>query len=111
MNRTELQNRSGPWPEISVEDNAFHPIDFQDVSISEYAIKIILGAAKALINERMPEGPKNVSPQQAIAMFIDHLFWEENSGGLVMCADLDSRSYCLAIPREHWSLADRGLLN
>ena len=111
MNRTEHQNRSGPWPEINMTDNAFHPIDFQDVSISEYAIKIIYKAAEMLITEYMPATPDDVSPQQAIAMFIDHLFWEENDGALIMCADLESKSYCLAIPSEHWSLAERGALN
>lgn len=111
MNKTAQQTKAAPWPEINMDDNTFHPIDFQDVSISEYAISIVLKAAGMLITQQMPAGPDQISTQQAVAMFIDRLFWEENDGGLIMCADIDSKSFCLAIPKEHWSLAGRGPLN
>ncbi len=92
--------------EAMTDGNAtLHEIDFQDVAISTVAVKAILKAAKAVMHNFMPGSrPEKLSSSQAIALFVDRVFWDEDSGGLIMCADIDQRCFCIPIPQKHWHL-------
>lgn len=90
---------------LSGENSILHEIDFQDLAISIVAVKVILKAARDVMRKFMPGSrPEKISTSQAIALFVDRVFWDENSGKLILCSDMDHRSFCIPIPSEHWHL-------
>ena len=61
--------------------------------------------ARAVMDRHMPGArSEELTSNQAIALFLDHLYWDESTGGLIMCSDVAEKSFCLPIPREHWSV-------
>jgi hypothetical protein len=86
-----------------------HQIDYEDVALSREGARLVHAGAKAVMRQYMPGADfEKLTRAQAVAMFVDQLFWEENSGGLIMCADLPDTSLCLPIPRKHWSVRTGG---
>lgn len=84
-----------------------HEIDFEDVALSQEGAKLIHLGARAVMRQYMPGGDSdNLTRAQAVALFVDKVFWEENSGGLIMCTDVADKSLCLPIPRSHWKVRD-----
>lgn len=87
------------------ENRMLHEIDYQDLVISTVAVKAILDAARAVMRQFMPGSrPETISASQAIALFADRVFWEENTGKLILCSDMDDRSFCIPVPSDHWHL-------
>lgn len=97
---------------LSVTDIAepiLHSIDFEDVALSRQGAKLILHGARAVLRQFMPAADSDgLTMAEAVALFVDKVFWEENSGGLIMCADVAERSLCLPIPKGHWQVRDDG---
>lgn len=86
-----------------------HDIDYQDVSISSQAVTLIRKAAHAILERHMPGGrTEGLTTREAIALFIDRLFWDSVSGGLVMCMDMADKTFCLPIPKEFWKVRTQG---
>jgi hypothetical protein len=84
---------------------SLHEIDFEDIAISPYAVSMITKAARAVMDQHMPGSrSETLTPSQAVALFLDHLYWDEYSGGLIMCSDMEEKAFCLPIPKEHWSV-------
>ncbi len=84
-----------------------HVIDFEDVALSREGAKLVHHGARAVMQQYMPAADSGkLTPSQAVALFIDKVFWEENSGGLIMCADLADKSLCLPIPKAHWRVRE-----
>ncbi|WP_320170692.1 hypothetical protein [Maridesulfovibrio sp.] len=87
------------------ESAVIHELDFQDVAISSNAVRTLKLAAAAVMNRYMPGSrPEKLTESQAVAFFIDRVFWDEDSMGLILCADIASRSFCIPIPSEHWHM-------
>lgn len=94
---------------LSVGNNAndpvLHAIDFEDVALTREGAKIVHLGARAVMRQFMPAADSDkLTPSQAVALFVDKIFWEENSGGLIMCTDVADRSLCLPIPKAHWKV-------
>lgn len=89
-----------------------HAIDFEDVALSREGTKIVHIGARAVLRQYMPAADSDkLTPAQAVALFVDKIFWEENSGGLIMCTAVADRSLCLPIPKAHWKVkGDFGLI-
>ena len=84
-----------------------HVIDYEDVALSREGAKIIHMGARMVMRQYMPAADSDkLTSAQAVALFVDKVFWEENSGGLIMCTDVADRSLCLPIPKVHWKLRD-----
>lgn len=82
-----------------------HQIDYEDVALTQEGARLVHLGAKAVMRQYMPAAnPERLTRAQAVAMFVDQLFWEEHSGGLIMCADLPDTSLCLPIPKKHWTV-------
>ncbi|QJB55124.1 hypothetical protein [Pseudodesulfovibrio sp. zrk46] len=89
----------------NVDEPILHEIDYHDVALSKEATRMVHHGARAVLRQIMPAADTdNLTASQAVALFIDKLFWEENSGGLIMCIDMSERSYCLPIPSTHWKV-------
>ncbi len=88
------------------EHNAvLHAIDFEDVALSAQGARLVHHGAREVMRQYMPASNwSDLSPAQAVALFIDRVFWEERTGGLIMCAEIADRSLCLPIPSAHWQL-------
>lgn len=86
-----------------------HQIDYEDVALSKEGVRLVHLGAKAIMRQYMPGANcERLTCAQAVAMFVDLLFWEERSGGLIMCAELPKASLCLPIPRKHWTVRNDG---
>ncbi|BCS90063.1 hypothetical protein [Pseudodesulfovibrio sediminis] len=93
-------------------DPILHAIDFEDVALTREGARLVHLGAKAVMRQYMPAADcDSLTASQAVALFVDKLFWEEHSGGLIMCTDMADKSVCLPIPRRHWGLKDTGVLS
>jgi len=82
-----------------------HAIDYEDVALTREGAKLIHHGARAVMRQYMPGADsEKLTASQAVALFVDKIFWEENSGGLIMCTDVADKSLCLPIPKAHWSV-------
>ncbi|CCO25343.1 hypothetical protein [Maridesulfovibrio hydrothermalis] len=89
------------------ESAILHELDFQDVAISANAVRTLKKAAIAVMQRFMPGSrPETLTNSQAVAFFIDRVFWDQDTKGLVLCADIAQRSFCIPIPSDHWHLKD-----
>jgi hypothetical protein len=80
-----------------------HDIDYQDVSITPEGARMVMRAARTLVERHMPaKDPASLTVRECIALFLDDVFWEERSGGLVLCSALSGGSACLTLPRRCW---------
>lgn len=95
-----------------VSNPILHEIDYEDVALSVEGAKLIHIGARAIMRQFMPAGDhEGLTPAQAVALFVDKIFWEENSGGLIMCTDIADKSLCLPIPKSHWRVkGDTGIM-
>lgn len=88
-------------------DPILHLIDFEDVALSREGAKLVHHGARAVMRQFMPAANSDtLTAAQAVALFVDKVFWEENSGGLIMCADVADKSLCLPIPKAHWQIRE-----
>lgn len=88
-----------------MDDSILHAIDFEDVALSREGVRLVHRGAKAVLQQFMPAADSdNLTVSQAIALFVDQIFWVEESGGLIMCSELVDRHVCLPIPKTHWTV-------
>ena len=88
-----------------------HELDYADLALTVPGMRLVRRAALDVLRRFGAVNDADVTLARALALFLDHVFWEEKSGGLILCADFPDESYCLPIPRELWGLRDRkGLL-
>lgn len=87
------------------DQGALHEIDFEDVAISAKAVTLIRKAVRQILSRHMPGSrPEALTQSQAIAMFLDRLFWDAENGGLLMCMEVAEMTFCLPIPKSDWSM-------
>jgi len=100
-----------PSPANAATEPVLHAIDPEDVALSGDALRRIIPVARELIRRFMPGvDPERATLAQVMALFADHAFWEERTGGLLLCADLAERSLCLPVPRDHWRVRAEGVV-
>ena len=94
---------------LGLDKGVLHEIDFEDVAISSKAVGLIRQAVRKVMEQHMPgTRPEQMTPAQAIAMFLDRVFWDSANGGLVMCMDVADKTFCLPIPKGDWSMRALG---
>lgn len=93
-------------------DPILHVIDFEDVALTKEGARLVHLGARAVMRQYMPAADSDkLTAAQAVALFVDKIFWEETSGGLIMCTDVADKSLCLPIPKAHWTVkGDHGLV-
>lgn len=88
---------------IGLDPDQLHDIDFEDVALTIEALRMIRAATDELYRRFMPGvDPAKLTYSQCVGIFLDHCFWSEETGRLILCADIAERSVCLPIPEEHW---------
>jgi hypothetical protein len=100
--KEELESQGGVW----------RPVDFEDITISLQAFEAVKKAARDILPTVIPrEDLKKISVADSISLLTRHLFWDESSGNLSLCANLGERKYCLRIPPGHWGLKDSDVVH
>ncbi|HWR02573.1 MAG TPA: hypothetical protein VN419_01035 [Humidesulfovibrio sp.] len=84
-----------------------HELDYDDLALSAQGMRMVRRAAMDVLRRFSAVDENEVTLARALALFLDHVFWEEKSGGLLLCADFPDQSFCLPIPRDCWSMKPR----
>lgn len=92
-------------PEAETED--LHAMDYQDITMSAEALRLVRAAGRALLERCLPREGR-VTASEALSMFLDRIYFNERTGDLLMCADLPGNGLCLPIPKGHWGLRRSG---
>ncbi len=97
--------------ELLARKNRLQRLDFSDVSLSSRALAVIRFNAQAFFSKHAPEAVAEYpSLAKSLALLLDRLYLDQETGELILCADLPGYSMCLPIPRKHWTLQRPGLL-
>lgn len=111
--RTEYAPLSGPaglhraQAALGEAGGLLHPLDYEDLALTGPGMRLVRRAALDVLRRFGAVDEGDVTLGRALALFLDHVFWEEKSGGLILCADFPDESFCLPIPRGLWGLAAR----
>jgi len=94
------------------EADRLHEIATEDVAISIEAMAAIKKAAAEILARFVPgDRIDGLSPSDILQLFAEKLFWNEQTGGLLMCSELGDGAICLPIPREHWIVTHKGTIH
>lgn len=103
----QAESRLQALEALGVAGTTLHELDYEDLALSASALRLVRRAAASVLS-RFCAPPEGGLPfARALALFLDHVFWDEKSGGLILCADFPGQSFCLPIPRESWGLKPR----
>jgi len=104
---TDTEARSRAVRAVGCGRDTLHELDYEDVALSNAALALVRRAAHGVLRRLGAESAGPLSTGRALALFLDHVFWEERSGGLILCAEFPDASVCLPIPRDFWGLKPR----
>lgn len=86
---------------------SLHQLDYEDLALTGPGMCLVRRAALDVLRRFGAVDEDGLTLGRALALFLDHVFWEEKSGGLILCADFPDGSFCLPVPRGLWGLAAR----
>lgn len=86
---------------------ALHELDYEDLALATAGMRLVRQAAVTVLRRFANVEARDVPLSRALALFLDHVYWNEETGGLILCADFPDKSYCLPVPREMWGLKAR----
>jgi hypothetical protein len=87
--------------------DSLHELDYEDVALSAAGLALVRRAAAAVLRRLSGMAAEDLPLSRALALFLDHVFWNEATGGLILCADLPGKSVCLPIPPDCWGIRPR----
>ncbi len=87
--------------------DSLHELDYEDVALSAAGLALVRRAAAAVLRRISGMAAEDLPLSRALALFLDHVFWNEATGGLILCAELSDKSVCLPIPADCWGLRPR----
>lgn len=97
---------------LEKEGAGWHRVAMGDIAISESALVALRTAGKKILSRHVPaDNLRTLTMGDAVALMSRHMFWNENSGKLMVCAHLGGTNYCLPIPPEHWTIRQDGRLH
>lgn len=97
--QTFPDNQTSVEVNVDGQQRMLHVLDREDVAITPAGLKLIIAAAREVFAGSAP-----AEPQQAVSLFVDRIYWEEDSGTLIMCNEMRGRNICLPIPKKHWRI-------
>lgn len=106
-NATGDEARSRAVKALGCSGETLHELDYEDVALSNAALALVRRAARVVLRRLGAEAAGPLPTGRALALFLDRVFWEEKSGGLILCAELPGAGVCLPIPRDFWGLRPR----
>ncbi|MBA4357559.1 MAG: hypothetical protein Q7U56_08055 [Humidesulfovibrio sp.] len=89
---------------LGQSQDSLHELDYEDVALSAAGLQLVRRAAATVLRRLSGMAAEDLPLSRALALFLDHVFWNEATGGLILCADLADRSVCLPIPPDCWGL-------
>ncbi|MDR3640725.1 MAG: hypothetical protein P4L39_05330 [Humidesulfovibrio sp.] len=109
----ESNYRPGPDPRRRVGEAlgtggaSLHPLDYEDLALTTAGMRLVSRAALTVLRRFSSVEEGGVPLARALALFLDHVFWDAKTGGLILCAEFPERSYCLSIPHGLWGMKTR----
>jgi hypothetical protein len=86
-------------------------IDFREISLSGAAMQSIHTNVMSFFGKYAPEAlAGRVTQAKTLALLLDQLYMDQETGELILCADLHRYNMCLTIDKNDWSLHRVGLL-
>ena len=83
----------------------WHELEMEDVTISSPALEAVKRIAQSILVGRVPQDKlRKVTVGDAVALLTKSLYWDEESGCLYLCSDMDGNTLCLPIPSDHWGV-------
>ncbi|MGE4298843.1 MAG: hypothetical protein AB7E47_12500 [Desulfovibrionaceae bacterium] len=100
---------SGVFEQLRSRGGVWHPIDAEDVTISNVAADALRLVASQVLAKFIPAASLTAfSSAETIALLANELYWHEETGRLFLCADLGRNQLCLPIPADHWDVRKSG---
>lgn len=94
---------------IDTDRHVLHALDYQDVTLTAMGASMARAAAREILGQHAPEmDVAKLTLHNVLSIFVDHVYWEEKSGCLLLCADLPGLCCCLPIPAGQWFVAVEG---
>lgn len=94
-------------PAFSEQDGFahWHELDMEDVTISGPALEAVKRIAQSILAGRVPpDRLRRVTVGDAVALLTRRLYWDDQSGCLYLCSDMEGNTLCLPIPSDHWGV-------
>lgn len=89
-----------------------HALDLDDVALTaEGVLSLKMAAQQALQRHLSGEHLSRMSLAEAVSLFAQHMFWNEEDGGLLLCAQIGAMAMCIPIAAGHWRVAVAGTLH
>ncbi|MBU1228694.1 MAG: hypothetical protein KKA55_11850 [Proteobacteria bacterium] len=89
---------------LGQSQDSLHELDYEDVALSAAGLQMVRQAAATVLRRLTGMAAEDLPLARALALFLDHVFWNESTGGLILCADLPEKSVCLPIPSGCWGI-------
>jgi|GEM_PF-3714008 hypothetical protein len=103
---------NGPGADQGLEALGFHEIDFDDVFLSREMVVKVGEVAWSLIRRRVP-GPWLTAEFMAdvVEGFPQRAFWQDESGALVLEAEIIGQYHAFVIPSGQWGVREVPVLH
>lgn len=92
---------------LRAEGEVLHELDYEDLGLTEAGLRLVRRAALAVLRRFSSVDEAELPAARGLALFLDRVFWNENTGALVLCADFPDRSFCVPVPAGQWGLKPR----
>ncbi|OIO06133.1 MAG: hypothetical protein AUJ49_00285 [Desulfovibrionaceae bacterium CG1_02_65_16] len=92
---------------LSQRGATLHELEYEDLALTTRGLRLVRHAAMDVLRRFFSVEAADVPPARALALFLDRVFWDEQTGGLLLCADFPGQSFCLPLPRDLWGLRVR----
>ena len=82
-----------------------HTMETGDIVISVEALAGLRATARSVLGRMMSaDSLEGLTLSDIVKIFASRLYWNETDGGLIMCAELGARTFCVPIPAGHWNV-------
>lgn len=102
-----LDAKGGLGEALSLDSASLHELDYEDVALSLHALRLVRSTAVKVLRRFCAVGENELSLSRSLALFLDKVLWDEDSGGLILCAEFPGQRFCLPIPCGEWGLKQR----
>ncbi|MBF0483014.1 MAG: hypothetical protein HQK81_05510 [Desulfovibrionaceae bacterium] len=89
---------------LDLGDATLHRVDFDDLFLSEAAMKALHHIGDLIVKHYRREGREAKSHDFSLHSLTMHAHWVEQSGNLIICAEYGEDIHCVQVPARHWTL-------
>lgn len=112
-NTTPLEPQAGPGglhrarAAFGEAGGPLHRLDYADFALGPQGMGLVRRAALEVLRRFGAVDEARLALLRALALFLDHVFWAETTGGCILHADFPGASFRLPIARSLFTAAAR----